>query len=54
MVDIYAIKTDGLVYFVTQCPDEDDTVESTLSSLAKSQSHRDTTRFVLVHGQTEE
>jgi hypothetical protein len=45
---IYAIKTDGLRYYITDCKDEDDTVEATLSRLAKEQAHRDTVRFDLV------
>lgn len=45
---IYAIKTDGLRYYITDCPDEDDTVEATLSRLTKEQAHRDTVRFDLI------
>ena len=47
-INIYAIKTDGLRYYITDCPDEDDTVESTLSRLTKAQAHKDTVRFELV------
>ena len=47
-LSIYAIKTDGLRYYITDCLDEDDTVESTLSRLVKGQAHRDTVRFELV------
>jgi len=47
-INIYAIKTDGLRYYITDCPDEDDTVEATLSQLAKGQAHKDTVRFELV------
>lgn len=45
---IYAIKTDGLRYYVMDCTDEDDTVEAILSRLTKEQPHRDTVRFDLV------
>lgn len=48
MLDIYAIKTDGLHYYVGECPDEDDTVEPLLRLLARKQEHRDTVRFELV------
>ena len=48
MLDIYAIKTDGLRYYVGECPDEDDTVEPLLRLLAREQQHRDTVRFELV------
>jgi hypothetical protein len=47
MLDIYAIKTDGLRYYVGQCPDEDDTVEALLRLLSREQQHRDTVRFEL-------
>ena len=47
-INIYAIKTDGLRYYITDCPDEDDTVEATLSRLTKAQAHKDTVRFELV------
>lgn len=47
-INIYAIKTDGLRYYITDCTDEDDTVESLLPQLAKTQAHRDTVRFDLV------
>ena len=51
---IYAIKTDGLRYYITDCPDEDATVETTLSRLAKAQAHRDTVRFELVSDEVED
>jgi hypothetical protein len=45
MLNIFALKTDGLQYYVGQCPDEDEAVEALLLRLAKSQAHRDTVRF---------
>ena len=47
-LSIYAIKTDGLRYYITDCSDEDDTVAATLSRLTKAQAHKDTVRFELV------
>lgn len=49
MIDIYAIKTDGLRYYTAQCQDNDETVEAVLRLLAREQqAHRDTVRFDLV------
>lgn len=48
MLDIYAIKTDGLRYYVGQCQDTDEAVEASLASLTRKQEHRDTTRFLLI------
>lgn len=45
---IYAIKTDGLKYFIGKCIDQDEVIEPLLIALQKSQAHKDTVRFELV------
>lgn len=54
MIDIYAIKTDGLRYYTAQCQDNDETVEAVLGQLVKQQAHRDTVRFDLVRAGPEQ
>jgi len=48
MLDIYAIKTDGLRYYAGQCRDEDETVDAVLKMLSAAAGHRDTVRFEIV------
>jgi hypothetical protein len=47
-MEIYALKTDGLTYYVGTVADEE--VEEKLAVLAKKQEHRDTVRFEIREG----
>lgn len=48
MLEVYAIKTDGLQYYVGQCPDEDEAVEALMHKLTRGFDNRDTVRLNLV------
>jgi hypothetical protein len=48
MLEVYAIKTDGLRYYVGDCPDEDEAVEALVQKLTKGYGNRDTVRLDLV------
>ena len=53
MLEVYAIKTDGLRYYVGQCPDEDEAVETLMKKLTKGFDNRDTVRLDLVRPEEE-